>query len=59
MKTFHDMTFKFIYLLSLCLCKLFIGDVDNFICTMKKTMKIEGKLGFVLLVNFKLFILTI
>jgi len=35
-KTFHDMTFKFIYLLFLCLCKLFIGDVDNFICTMKK-----------------------
>ncbi len=63
-KAFHDMTFKFIYLSSLCLCKLFIGDVNNFICTMKKQnhenwRKIEGKLSFVLLVIFKLFIFTI
>jgi hypothetical protein len=35
-KAFYDMTFKFIYLSSLCFYKLFISDVNNSIYTMKK-----------------------
>jgi len=34
-KAFYDMTFKFIYLSSLCFYKLFISDVNNSIYTMK------------------------
>jgi hypothetical protein len=53
-KTFHDMTFRFIYFLSLCLCKLFIGDVNNLHHEEVKPWKLKKKIGFCFACNIQI-----